>query len=386
MKSFRFNAQSAMYFGRNCVKENAQFFKAYGQRAVVFTGPILSGRVSGTPHISVADVKETLETQGIDYLVVDGVEIDPPVEVCAELAKQAGEFHADFFVAVGGGSVIDSCKAAAVLLDHPEESDPYKVLYTPVDPALNIKTQAAMPIIAVPTTAGTGSDFSGYAVLTRKDTDNKQRIAASVYCTAAFLDSRYIQNSPDFLIHTGVFDALAHGVESYLNKKHSTMNRMFGEYGFKLFASFKDHLLSGELTDEDFEKITLHSYIQGMAFSSTEASTIVPHGMGYPLSHVKHVNHGLSCAIFLAEYVRGFKDQSMVQPIVEMCGFKNSDEFAEYCKTLINRHVDIEVTNEEIEYWSDQFMLTRHIKDNPEKLERDDVVKLYKLSLASYIK
>ena len=179
-------------------------------------------------------------------------------------------------------------------------------------------------------------------------------------------------------IHCSGMDALAHGVESYLHNNNNAMNKMFGEFGFKLFASFKDGLLSGDLTDEDFENITLHSYVQGMAFSSTGSSTTIPHGMGYPISHVKHVNHGLSCAIFLAEYVRGFKDQSLVQPIVEMCGFKNSDEFAEYCKTLINRHVDIEVSNEEME--------TGRTKSNPEPLEREDIVNLYRLSLAPYLK
>ena len=381
MNNFHFNAQTAMYFGKNCVKENASFFKAYGKRAVIFTSVF----VEGYPNIALADLKEVFREQEIEYLVLDGVQVDPPVEVVAELAKAAGEFHADFFVAVGGGSSIDSAKAAAILLEHPEESNPYKVFYTPVDSALNIKSQTKMHIMAIPTTAGTGAEFSPDAVMTRADIDTKLAIFPFVYCTAAFLDARYIKSSPDFLLHTGIFDALAHGVESYLHINNNIMNKMFAEFAFKLFASFKDGLLSGELTDDDYDKIMLHSFVQGMAFSSTGASTTIPHGMGYPISHVKHVNHGLSCAIFMAEYVRGFKDQSLVQPIVELCGFENSDEFAKFCKTLINRHVNIEVTNEEIEYWSDQFMETGRTKSNPEPLERADIVNLYKLSLSDYI-
>ena len=107
--------------------------------------------------------------------------------------------------------------------------------------------------------------------------------------------------------------------------------------------------------------------------------------MGYPLSHIKHVNHGNSCAIFLAEYVRGFKEQSLVQPIVEMCGFKNSDEFAEYCQSIIETHVNIEVTDAELQQWTDDFMKTGRTASNPEPLTHDDILELYRRALKKYI-
>ena len=137
---------------------------------------------------------------------------------------------------------------------------------------------------------------------------------------------------------------------------------------------------------EDYDKIMLHSAVQGMAFSSTNSSTTLPHGMGYPLSHIKHVNHGLSCAVFLGEYIRGFKDQSLVKPIVEQCGFANSDEFADYCNDFINRHIDIQVTEAELQQWTDDFMATGRMPSNPEQLTRDELYQLYKISLARYIK
>ena len=174
------------------------------------------------------------------------------------------------------------------------------------------------------------------------------------FCDAAFLDSRYIKNSPAFLIHTGVIDALAHGIETYLHVGSNPLNRMLAEYGFKLFAQFKDRMVDGNLTDEDFDNMMLASYVQGMAFM--QSSTTIPHGMGYPLSHIKLVNHGLANGIFLGEYVRGFKDQSWVKPIVEACGFNNSDEFAAFCKKITENDVDIEVSEDEIQKWTDDFM------------------------------
>lgn len=382
MKDFRFNIQTAVYFGRNCIEENSAFFKTYGNKAVIFTTKF----PDNVPNKALNDVEVAFAKEKIDYIVIDEVAVDPPVETCVELAKKARAFNADFFVGIGGGSSIDTAKAVAVLMDHSDEEDPYKIFYTPVSPEKNIKTQSKIPVIGVPTTAGTGAELSPYAVLTRADTNTKLAMFPFVYCLAAFCDPRYIEGSPDFVIHTGMLDALAHGVESYLHINNNTMNRMFAEYGFSLFKRFKDHLLSGELTQADYDMITLHSSVMGMAFSSTNASTTLPHGLGYPLSHTKRVNHGLSCAVFLGEYLRGFKDQSIVQPVVEACGFNNSDEFAEYCNALVKKHVHITVSEDELEQWTDAFMATGRASSNPEPFTRNDVYNIYRRALKSYLK
>ena len=79
-----------------------------------------------------------------------------------------------------------------------------------------------------------------------------------------------------------------------------------------------------------------------------QAGTTLPHGMGYALSHYKHVPHGHACGIFLGEYLKAFKDQSIVEPIVKMCGFNTVQEFADYIKEICSRDVNIEVTNDEL--------------------------------------
>ena len=109
--------------------------------------------------------------------------------------------------------------------------------------------------------------------------------------------------------------------------------------------------------------------------------------MSYPLSHHKGLNHGLGCAIFLGEYVRSFKDKSIVQPVIEMCGFKTIDEFADYVKEITNRDVDIEVSEEEIDEWTDDFAaLDFRLARHPEPISRDEIHKIYHDSLAKYIK
>ena len=185
-------------------------------------------------------------------------------------------------------------------------------------------------------------------------------------------------------IHSGAMDALAHGVESYIHNGSNIVNRQIADIGFRMFAQYKDNLLNNTLEAEDFQNMQLVSFIMGMAFM--QSSTTIPHGMGYPLSHYKRVNHGLACAIFLGEYLMGFKDQSLVLPIVKACGFSSSREFADYIASITQQNVKIEVTHAEIEKWTDDFMkLDFRIASNPEPLTRDDIRFIYLNSLAPYL-
>ena len=380
MKSFRYNTQTALFFGRNVIRDNASFFAPYGKRAVIITSQFYEG----CTNRGLADIKAAFESQGIEYLVLDWVEVDPPVDVVIKLAAAAAEFKPDFYFAVGGGSSIDSCKAAAYLNEHPG-MDPYEVFYGLGHQSKSITTEIKAPVFAAPTTAGTGAEVTGFAVLTRADTHTKLAMYPMAFCTAAFVDPSYVEGSPDFLIHTGVIDALAHGIEGSLNVNSSELSRTLAEYGFKLFKGFKDNMVTGKLTEEDFDNMALCSYVQGMAFM--QASTTIPHGMGYPLSHIKGVNHGLSCGIFLGEYVRRFKDQSLVLPIVQKCGFADTEEFAAWCKAITEEDVHITVTEEEINQWTDDFMkLDFRLAWNPEPLTREDIHTLYTESLKRYIK
>ena len=164
------------------------------------------------------------------------------------------------------------------------------------------------------------------------------------------------------------------------------MNQGISKIAFQLFAEFKDDLLNDTLTAEDYDKIALASMIQGIAFM--QSCTCIPHGMGYPLSHYYDICHGLSCGVFLGEWLKNFKDQSLIQEVITDCGFKTSDEFADYVRALTNRDVELEVTDEEIQKWSDQFMAqqTWRIESNPEELTRDDIYTIYRRALAKYIK
>lgn len=379
MKQFRYGTPVPIYFGENCIKDNAKVFKDKGNKAFVVTSKF----ADNLRNYGLEDVEDMLKSQGIEYEVYDEVIENPTVESIAEITEIVRRFNPDFLITVGGGSAIDATKAVSCLLPHTGE-DPYKVFFSEWVSYGSTENECSIPVFAIPTTAGTGADITGNAVLTRADTDTKLTTAQFLVTSATFIDARYLKESPYFLLDTGAMDALAHGIETYVNVKSNIMNRAIAEIGFKLFAQFKDNLLNKTMKDEDFERMLLAATFQGMAFM--QAGTALPHGMSYPLSHHKGVNHGLGCAIFLGEYVRSFKDRSIVQPIVEMCGFETIEEFAEYVKTITNRNVNIKISDKELEKWTDEFAsLDFRLARHPEPITRDEIYRIYHDSLADYI-
>lgn len=380
MKSFRYDTQTCIYYGRNCLKENADKLEEFGKKAVIVTSKF----VEGCPNRALEDVEEVLADLGVEYLVLDDVQENPPVENIVAMYEELKGFTPDYVFGVGGGSAMDAAKALAQYInDGP--GDAYQIFFWPGKLLNNYKNMCSVPVFTVPTTAGTGSEVTGGAVLTRADKDTKESMNMWLYPEISFVDPRYLKTAPQFLLDTGVIDALAHGVEGCLHKDANVMNRAVSDAAFAMFAEFKDDLLTGTLSEEQYDKMSAHSMMQGVSFM--QSCTTVPHGLGYPLSHYKHVCHGLACGIFLGEYLKAFKDQSLVQPIVEACGFDSSAEFADYVRKLTHRDVDIEVTEAELEKWTDMFMeqQTWRIEANPEKLEREDIYNLFRTSLAAYI-
>lgn len=381
MKAFRHYVATAVYFGENVVRDNKQLFATYGKRAFIVTDEFLDG----CRNYALEDVTAVLDELGIPYAVNDKTEDNPPVESCAAIAAEARKFKPDFIIGIGGGSALDTAKVVDYLLTQSEDVDVYDVLFSGAPFYEHVYQELQLPLVGIPTTAGTGSEVTGGAVLTRCDMDNKDTARHKLYCTVAFLDARYIRESPKFLIHTGAMDALAHGVETYINVKSNPLNRAIAAVGMQMFAEYKDNMLNDCLTDEDYEKMLLTANVMGQAFM--QAGTCLPHGLGYPLSHHKGVNHGLSCSMTLGEWLRGFKDQSIVEPVVKLCGFSSTDEMADYINEILSRDVDISVTGEEIDAWAEQFCANPdRLSRNPEPIGLEDIKGIYRRALARYIK
>ena len=382
MKSFTYSVPTPIYFGKGIVKEKAAVITGYGKRAYIITDEFYED----CPNYGLQDVEAVLKGAGIPYAVNDQVEENPSVESCREIYEAAQTWNPDFLIAIGGGSALDTAKAVNVLFEYPEK-DAYEVFFENKANFYALTGSAgAMPLIGIPTTAGTGSEVTPGSVMTRNDIHTKVNIKHKLFCTAAFLDSRYVKEAPTFLIHTGVLDALAHAMESYVNVGSSWVSRKVGAMEFELFSDYKDRMLSETLKDEDYDKMLLGSSLAGCAMM--QAGTTLPNGLGYPLSHYHNVSHGLSCSITLGEYMRSFQDQTFVQKIVRMCGFRDVEDMCAYFAEIIKRDLHIKVTRREIDEWTDFFWENEQdnrLKRTPEPVTKEEIRWIYLNSLAPYM-
>ena len=335
----RFFVPTDIYIEKDCVKNHAQNLIAVGKRALIMTGQHSAGA-----NGSLNDVTKALTAGDIPYLIFSEVEENPSTDTVGKATQIAREFKADFIIGIGGGSAIDAAKAVALLLVNPDVNadDLHKAPSHPLNHA---------PIVAVPTTCGTGSEATPVAIITNRKINLKKSIPHVIFPVLALVDGKYLATAKKQLIVNTAVDALAHMVESILNIKSNLLNRMCPEYGLTLWGECKEALLSNEgcaatnaaparetaapIDASLYEKLMLTSTIAGMSIAQT--STAVPHGMSYDLTLSKGTPHGPAVGYFLAAYVEvcaKFVPQD-VEKILSLLGIENVDKFAEMLRKLI---------------------------------------------------
>lgn len=363
MEDFKFYMPTAVYSGKGVVQKQRELFRSYGKKAY-----IISYKIPGR-HLAMEDVTAVLESAGIPYMVDTSIEENPCTETVADAARQGLEFGADFIVGIGGGSPLDAAKAVGVLMKNPD-----------VDPSAlySNATLMSIPILAIPTTAGTGSEVTHFAVLTRTDKETKQAIAPRIFPEVAMLDATYLTGMPERLTRSTAIDALCHCIESYVSTAGSFLSRALCEIGFQTFAECVQAMKDGNYTFEIREKQMMVSLIGGMC--NTQTGTSLPHGMSYALTHYRHISHGLACGLLEVEYLRIFKDKTRINRIVDLCGFSDLNAFGEFIDSMLQ--LDVEVTEEELESYATEFAAQKHrFARHPEPAGKAEVLQIYRNSL-----
>ena len=342
----RFFAPTNVHIEKNCVRNHKKELLALGTRALIVTGRH-SSKING----SLDDVLTVLEESSVPFRIFSEIEENPSVETVAQAAEIGKEFQADFVIGIGGGSPLDAAKAIALLIANPEET---------ADCLYVSKDLKALPIAAVPTTCGTGSEVTPNAVLTRHAFKTKKSISYHLYPDLALVDGRYLAHaSRNLLVNTAV-DALAHCVESRLSVKSNIYNHMFSEYGLKLWSGILPYLREdAALNDEAYEALMLTSTVAGMAIAQT--GTSLPHALSYEITYNHGVPHGKACGFFLAAYMKEYSKNKPedVEQILALLGFATLDDFRDAMHQLLGT---ISISEQELNTYADNVM------DNPSKL------------------
>lgn len=362
-----------VYNEKNCVENHGRELAALGSKALVVTGRH-SSRING----SLEDVIRALERENIPYIIFDGIEENPSVESVMQAGSIGHKEHADYVIGVGGGSPMDAAKAVALVIANPAMDK--EQFYSKSGGMNRSSLNPALPVAEVPTTAGTGSEVTPYAILTRTvlpeillttmpglqeknilphmGKRKKQSISHYIYPALALVDITYLQTvGRDNCIHTAV-DTLAHLIESHLNTNSNAYSRIYSEMGLRTWAKLKDALLRYEIGEEERQKLMHACTLGGMAIAHT--GTSIPHGLSYAVTCEMGIPHGKAAGIFLPGFLRNYGRQEEVMKVLNLLDFGGVQTFAEFIRELLG-----EVAIEE-ELWES---MVEELLDNPVKLK-----------------
>jgi alcohol dehydrogenase class IV len=217
---------------------------------------------------------------------------DPTTAVVETGALRLAEGDFDSLVAIGGGSSIDTAKAMSVLFANGGQMRDFKV------PAEIPK--AGLPIVAIPTTAGTGSEVTRFTVITDTETDEKMLVAGLACCPiAAIVDYELTLTMPLRLTADTGLDSLTHAIEAYVSRRASPFTDGLARSAMGLIARHIRIACAEPDNQPAREAMMLGATTAGMAFSN--ASVCLVHGMSRPIGAFFHVPHGLSNAMLLPE-------------------------------------------------------------------------------------
>jgi len=271
-----------------------------------------------------------LESTGIkDVIVFDRVEPNPSARTVDEGGKIAAEGGADFIIGFGGGSAMDAAKGIAIVAVGGESIREY---FYPAE----VK-HPVLPVIAIPTTCGTGSEVTRYAVISDAGKKNSIR-SDKIVPVAAILDADVLDYlSKDTLSHTAM-DALSHAIESYFHVNANDLTYMFSAESAKIIFENFTRAFDGE--PESKEKLFYASMLAGLAINFS--GTVVVHGLAYYLTEKYGIPHGLANSLFLSQFIE-YSSKTIPDRLVSLCkrlGISSEDPL-ECSRVLVRKLMEL---------------------------------------------
>lgn len=315
-----FGISTRLYHENNCVLAHSNELCALGTKALIVTG-----RNSSQKNGSLDDVTAALANHNIPYVVFNKIEENPSVESVIAGAQFGTSENVDFVIGIGGGSPLDASKAIALLIANGKSDKDF--LYTPMPNAPHL------PVAAVPTTCGTGSEVTGVSVLTLHSSHTKRSVSHQIFPDIALVDSKYLKAAPDQIITSTALDALAHLCESFLHAKADVKSRKAAEKGLTVWGKAKNDLANCNFTDDVLDKLMSASVYAGIAIRYT--GTSIPHGLSYRVTYECKMAHGLACAVFLPPFIETAPANFQKQ-ILEQLGFNDFSELKNFIARLCN--------------------------------------------------
>lgn len=271
--------------GTNVLGEAAPLLKKMGKKAFIVTGR----------HVAVSDMMKQLtallDENGIDCVIFDGITGEPTdtmIENGVEMLKSSG---CDFIIGIGGGSPLDSAKAIAAMAVNEGSIADYNGKEI---------TGEILPLAAIPTTAGTGSEATKFTVITDSEKGIKMLLKGDVLVPKlAIVDSSFTVGAPKSVTSATGLDALTHAVEAYTSRKAFSMTDTLAVSAVKRIMKYLPIAYKEPDNSLAREQMSIAALEAGICINNS--SVTIVHGMSRPIGALFHVPHGMSNAMLLKE-------------------------------------------------------------------------------------
>lgn len=368
------------YHGKGAIQEIAGEVTRRGfRKAFVCSGPTLY------KHGVTKKVTDVLEQAGCPYEVYTNIKENPTIENVQDGVKAYKASGADFIVALGGGSPMDTAKAIGIIINNPEFEDVRSL--EGVAPTKN----PSVPIIAVPTTAGTASEITINYVIT--DTEKRRKfvcVDTHEIPIVAVVDPDMMSSMPKGLTAATGMDALTHAIEGYITKAAWEMTDMFHLKAIELISSSLRGAV--ENTPEGREGMALGQYVAGMGFSNVGLGIV--HSMAHALGAVYDTPHGVANAILLPTVMEFNADATgeKYRDIAKAMGVQGTETMSqeEYRKAAVDavRKLASDVgipkdlkgiaKEEDVRFLSESAVADACAPGNPKEATLEDIEMLYR--------
>ena len=377
----KFVLNETSYFGEGARKVLPEEIKKRGFKKVL----VVTDEALYKANVS-SKITDLLEANNIEYVLYHDVKPNPPIENVLAGVKMCKDFNADLIVAVGGGSSIDTAKGISIVMTNPERSDIVSLN------GLSNTENKGLPIIAIPTTAGTAAEVTINYVIT----DTKREV--KMVCVdehdipiIAIIDTELMASMPKSVASSTGMDALTHAIEGYITKSRNIMSQMFSMKAIQLIYDNLGKAVN-EKDQDAINKVGLGQYIAGMAFSNVGLGIV--HSMAHQLGAVYDTPHGLANAILLPtvmefngevsyEEYRQILTEAMH---IDATEFTKEEVIKTFCESIRNLSYDVGITQtvkdvgakkEDFEMLADKAMVDPCKPGNPREVTKEDFIKLY---------
>ncbi|MEE0954426.1 MAG: iron-containing alcohol dehydrogenase [Eubacterium sp.] len=382
MPIFSFSIPQTVIFGSGSLAKLPECSaKLSAKKAMILTGPHLAKMPV------MAETKKKLEGAGIGVDIFSDIEGNPSTDTVAKATEAFKESGADILIAFGGGSPMDVAKAVAVVATYGGNITEYE--------GGGKVPGKVTPIIAIPTTAGTGSEVTAFSVIT----DHKRNYKLSVFSydlvpAYAILDPELLVTTPAHVAAACGIDAFIHAEESYISKAASPFTEMMSEKAMELIGGNIRAFVADRMNVKAAEAMLQGSLYAGIAFSWARLGDV--HAMSHPVSAWFNVPHGVANGILLPVVVdfNALADQGKYKKIagwISPSG-KIPDDFEPAMLggmiRSLNKDIGIPaclseagVTDGHFDQMADDAMKSGNIAVNPRTTTKEDVLSLYKTAM-----